>query len=132
MWLFVSLWRNLSKIGQWRSRANNKDSVEQPYLALGSDADVASDRCVRLAKRLLDAEVGESILPEDGACVHVGGHEATLAAQRLLRRQTLHVGRGQQVLQVLVQVGQVRVYWHLFRTKKMYYTLVLFQEKIQA
>lgn len=41
--------------------------------------------------------------------IHVGGHEAALAGERLLGRQALHVGALQQVLEVLVQIGEAGV-----------------------
>lgn len=73
-------------------------------LALGADANVADDWSIWFAEWLLDAQVGQSVLPEYGTCVHVGRHKSTLARQRLIRRQALHVGALEQQLQVLVQV----------------------------
>lgn len=48
------------------------------YLTLGTDPDVAAHWSVRAqVHRLLDANVGEGIFPEDGASVQVSRHEAT-------------------------------------------------------
>lgn len=42
--------------------------------------------------------------------IHIGGHEATLAGERLLWRQALHVGALQQMLEILVQIGEASVH----------------------
>lgn len=74
---------------------------------------MAGDGCVGFVEWFLDGQVGKCVLAEDGPCVHVGSHEAALTAQCLLWRQALHVGAGQKVLQVIVQIRQVCVHRHL-------------------
>ena len=50
---------------------------KQPY--------VASDGGISFAKVLLQADVGQRILPEDGLGVQVGCHEPTLSRESLER-----------------------------------------------
>lgn len=66
---------------------------------------MSSDRCIWAVQRLLNTQVGQRVLAENGSGVHVGGHEPTLSRQRLLRRQTFHVGALQQHTEIFVQVG---------------------------
>ena len=70
---------------------------------------MSCDGRVRLRDILLQADVSEGVLPEDGLGVEVGGHEAALALERLVGGQTLHVGRGQEAVEVAHEVGQGRV-----------------------
>lgn len=86
---------------------------ERHALALGADPDVAGDGRLRLLQVLLQRDVGERVLAEDGLRVQVGRHEAALARHGLLGRQALHIGRLEKRGQVLVQVGQRGVDGHL-------------------
>ena len=87
--------------------------AERHALRLGAYADVAVHGAVRVLERLLDADVGEHVLAEYGLGVEVGGHEAAVAGERLLGRQALHVRRLDDVLEVLVEIANVRVDHHL-------------------
>ena len=58
------------------------------YLTLGPDTDVADHGAVWTSCCwLLDTEVGECVLPEDGPGVQVGCHEATVTTQSLKTRE---------------------------------------------
>ena len=64
---------------------------------------------IRIVYGLLDAHIGEHVLAKYRLGVQVGRHEPALARQRLLGRQTLHVRRLDDVLEILVQVFDVGV-----------------------
>lgn len=77
---------------------------------------------LRLAKAFspkMDLQEGRRINKATGAGmddevdllgIHIGGHEATLAGERLLWRQALHVGALQEMLEILVQIGEASVH----------------------
>ena len=44
---------------------------------------MASDRGISFAQVLLQADIGQRVLPEDGLGIQVGGHESTLSRQSL-------------------------------------------------
>ena len=60
----------------------------ETYLALGSDSDVSGDRSVAL-DGLLDAQVGQSVLPKDRARIQVCSHEPTFSRYGLLRQKQM-------------------------------------------
>ena len=74
---------------------------------------MSCDGRVRLRDILLQTDVSEGVLPEDGLGVEVGGHEATLALERLVGGEALHVGGGQEAVEVAHEVRQRRVDGHL-------------------
>ena len=74
---------------------------------------MSCDGRVRLRDILLQADVSEGVLPEDGLGVEVGSHEATLALERLVGGEALHVGGGQEAVEVAHEVRQRRVDGHL-------------------
>ena len=74
---------------------------------------MSCDGRVRLRDILLQTDVSEGVLPEDGLGVEVGSHEAALALQGLVWSETLHVGAGQETVEVPHQLGQGRVDRHL-------------------
>ena len=49
---------------------------------------------------LLKTDIGQGILSKDGFRVQIRCHEATLALERLVRGEALHVGAGQQAVEV--------------------------------
>mmetsp|Transcript_20455 Transcript_20455/g.48485 ORF Transcript_20455/g.48485 Transcript_20455/m.48485 type:complete len:711 (-) Transcript_20455:783-2915(-) len=83
---------------------------ERDPLRLGSDPDVAAHLAVG---PLLDAAVDERVLAEDGLGVEVGREEARLALERRGRREALHVGRLDDVVEELLDVVDVGVDRHL-------------------
>ena len=74
---------------------------------------ITRDGSVGFGRVLLQADVGKGVLAEDGLGVEVGCHEPTLPAQGLVGGKALHVRGLEEVLQVLVQVGQRGVDRHL-------------------
>jgi hypothetical protein len=67
---------------------------------------VTRDWCVRFVEWLLDAQIGEGVFAEDRLGVHVRRHKSALPRERLLRRETLHVGALYQMLQILGEICQ--------------------------
>ena len=61
----------------------------------------------------LQADIGQSILAEYRLCIQISGHEAALALQGLVRSETLHVGAGQETVEVPHQLVEGRVDRHL-------------------
>ena len=74
---------------------------------------MSCDGRVRLRDILLQTDVSEGVLPEDGLGVEVGGHEAALALERLVGGEALHVGGGQEAVEVAHEVRQRGVDGHL-------------------
>ena len=74
---------------------------------------MSCDGRVRLRDILLQTDVSEGVLPEDGLGVEVGSHEAALALERLVGGEALHVGGGQEAVEVAHEVRQRRVDGHL-------------------
>ena len=44
---------------------------------------MASDRSISFAQVLLQADIGQRVLPKDGLGIQVGGHESTLSRESL-------------------------------------------------
>ena len=61
----------------------------------------------------LQTDVGQSILAKYRLGIQVCRHEAALALQGLVWSETLHVGAGQETVEVPHQLGQGRVDRHL-------------------
>ena len=59
----------------WHPSRRLLKTCEQPYMA--------SDRGISFAQVLLQADIGQRVLPEDGLGIQVGGHESTLSRQSL-------------------------------------------------
>ena len=70
---------------------------------------MSGNRGIGLAQVFLKTDICQRVLAEDGLGVEVGRHEAALALERLVGGQTLHVGRGQEAVEVAHEVGQGRV-----------------------
>ena len=85
---------SLSAARFWCRLLDRVDFVSQAQshaLALGADSNVADDGRVGFAKRFLDTQIGQSVLSKHRTSVQIGCHEPTIAGQRLLRSQALHV-----------------------------------------
>lgn len=81
--------------------------------------DMASYRCIWFSNILFKTDIGQGVLAKDGLGVQVCCHEATLALESLVGGEALHVGAGQQAVEVPHQVGQGRVHAHLVLPLKL-------------
>lgn len=69
----------------FRGEQHCVDAAGETHLAFGSDAYVSIDRRVGpQVDWLLDADISEGILSEDGTSVKVGSHEAAETGQSLV------------------------------------------------
>lgn len=71
-------------------------------LRFRSNPNVAMYWTVDYVQRLFYAHIGEHVFAEYGLGVEIGRHEAALARERFLGRETLHVGRLDDVLEIVV------------------------------
>ena len=59
--------------------------------------------------RPLDAHISQSVFTKDTTSVEVGSKETTPTSESLFWSEALHVSRCQEVLQVIIEIGEVSV-----------------------